>query len=239
MLRRAYRSVRATIYRMLDTYSPSTAPEVHEREVRLKTRIRKHWGEKTLVPESDKIHLGCGNRKVEGWLNVDLRHVADYSLDLSVGYLPWQDNSFNVAVSQHLVEHLDMKSELIPLLGELHRTLKPGGEVWITTPDIEKIVRSYIDHRMEDLLEDKKRRITSFTLGDMPSSHLINFFFHQRGEHVNLFDFPLLKWTLERSGYESVTRVSEEDLLNRFPEFPPRNDEAQTLYVKARAADAA
>lgn len=187
------------------------------------------------MPKSDKIHLGCGDRRLEGWLNVDLRG-SDFSLDLAASYLPWQDDSFSAAVSQQVVEHLKIKSELIPLLRELHRTLKPRGEVWISTPDIEKIVHSYVVHRMEDLIEDRKTRWPAYTLEGMPSSQMMNDFFHQHGEHVNLFDFPLLKWTLEQSGYEGVRRVSEEDLLSRFPEFPPRNDEAHSLYVKAYAA---
>lgn len=227
--------IRRTVYSTLNTLSPDVASDVHHFEVRLKTQIRKRWGDKTLVPNSDKIHLGCGDRKVKGWLNVDLRG-GDFSLDLAAGYLPWQDNSFSVAVSQHLVEHLQIESELIPLLRELHRTLKPGGEVWISTPDVEKIVRSYIDHRMEDLIKERKTRFPDFTLDDMPSSQMINELFHQHGQHVNLFDFPLLKWTLEQCGYENVRQVSEEDLLSRFPAFPPRNDEAQTLYVRANAA---
>lgn len=226
--------IRRALYSTLNALAPSTVPDVHRFEVKLKTQIRKHWGDK-LVPQSDKIHLGCGNRRVKGWLNVDLRGSGDFSLDLAAGYLPWQDNSFNAAVSQHLVEHLKLEDELIPLLKELHRTLKPGGEVWISTPDVEKIVHSYIDHRMEDLVEDRKTRFPDFTLGDMPSSHMINELFHQHGQHVNLFDFPLLKWTLEQCGYRNVCQVSEEDLLERFSEFPSRNDEAQTLYVSAYA----
>lgn len=99
ILRRAYRPVRSTIYKMLNALSPSTASEVHHREVQLKTRLRKRWGAETWMPEADKIHLGCGARKVEGWLNVDIGG-GDVNLDLAAGYLPWQDSSFSAAVSK-------------------------------------------------------------------------------------------------------------------------------------------
>jgi hypothetical protein len=53
--------------------------------------------------------------------------------------------------------------------------------------------------------------------------------------HKNLFDFTLLYWALTESGFVEIQRVEEADLLARFPEFPPRHDELQSLYVRARS----
>ena len=81
---------------------------------------------------------------------------------------------------------------------------------------------------------DRIRRQPEYSLGDVPVSHLINDLFHQGGEHRNLFDFALLTWALEKSGFQQITRTSEPEFLARFPEFPPRRDEQQSLYVFAR-----
>jgi hypothetical protein len=53
---------------------------------------------------------------------------------------------------------------------------------------------------------------------------------------MNLFDFPLLKYVLGRAGFDDCVRVDEKDLLERFPDFPPRRDDYQSLYVRATKA---
>ena len=185
-----------------------------------------------MVPPYPRLHLGAGDRKVPGWLNVDLSG-SDYDVDLGSGQLPWRTDSVECAVSEHTIEHLELRTEVLPLLSELNRVIRPGGEIWLSCPDIEKICRSYIDHRMADLMGDRQTRLPEYHLGDVPSSHLINELFHQSGEHKNLFDFELLEWALHSTGFIAVRRVSEADLLARFPEFPARNDDAQSLYATA------
>jgi predicted SAM-dependent methyltransferase len=194
-------------------------------------RLRR-YPERGRAPQFDKLHIGCGPRRVAGWLNVDVSD-SDYNVDLITGRLPWRDDVFAAVVSQHFVEHVELKEELLPLLRELRRVLKAGGEIWLSCPDIEKACRSYLEHRMVDLIEERRTRWTSYSLGDIPSGHMINDLFHQDGEHKNLFDFDILNWALTTSGFTNVRKVIERDLLARFPEFPPRHDDAQTLYVSA------
>jgi hypothetical protein len=38
---------------------------------------------------------------------------------------------------------------------------------------------------------------------------------------------------LEKTGFSAVKRVDEKTFLDRFPEFPPRNDDYHALYVTA------
>lgn len=211
---------------------------------RRRTRLRMR-GEKGLHPSSKKLHFGCGSRKIEGWLNVDLDN-SDYDVDLACSQFPWRDDSFEIAMSQHVIEHLELKSELFPLLKELKRVLVEGGEIWLSCPDIEKICKSYNEHRMSDLIDDRQRRSRLHWGGEwslvkevgtegVPSSHMINSLFYQDYEHRNLFDFNLLKWVLNICGFTDVERVDEKSLLERFPEIPERNDDKQSLYVRAHA----
>lgn len=198
-----------------------------------RAQIRRH-GEKDLLPPATRLHVGCGSRLISGWLNVDIQG-SDFDIDLAGGYLPWKSGAFDQVVSQHFIEHLELRSQLLPLLEELHRVLKPRGEIWLSCPDIEKACRSYITHGMADLLEDRKTRFPSYSLEDAPTCHMINELFHQRGEHKNLFDFELLAWMLDKADFTDARRVEEADLLSRFPEFPVRKDGAQTIYVTAIA----
>jgi predicted SAM-dependent methyltransferase len=187
-------------------------------------------------PAADKLHVGCGARLVPGWLNVDVAD-ADACIDLGCGKLPWSDGVFAVALSQHVIEHLELKSELLPLLHELCRVLRSGGELWLSCPDLEKACRSYEVSRGRELLDDRERRKAEHVdlgLAGIPSQHFINVLFQQDGEHKNLFDEELLCWALGKSGFVDCRRTIESELLSRFPEFPARGDDIQSLYVVAK-----
>jgi predicted SAM-dependent methyltransferase len=194
------------------------------------TRLRP--GPKPSAEGTRRVHLGCGARRVEGWLNCDISR-SDFNLDLLARRLPLPDNCADVIVSQHVIEHLELHEQLIPLFGEMRRILKPDGKVWLSCPDMEKICAAYVYDKGNALWEDRRKRFPNFTLNGAPVQHLINDFFHQRGQHRNLFDLELLTWALGQAGFQPPRRVCEADLLAAHPEFPERNDDIQSLYVMA------
>jgi len=178
------------------------------------------------------MHLGSGGRKVPDWLNVDLGG-ADEICDVGQGRLPWKNEVFSAIVSQHMIEHLELDAQCIPLFKELHRVLKPQGQLWLSCPDIGKICSAYVDGKLDTILESRLTRWSTYSLEGKPISHLVNDMFHQWGQHKNLFDFPLLQWALKQGGFDDVQHVRETDLLKRFPKFPERNDDDQSIYVLA------
>jgi predicted SAM-dependent methyltransferase len=54
---------------------------------------------------------------------------SDLNLDIANGKLPFKNEQFQSIVSQHVIEHLTIEDELIPLLRECKRSLKVGGEI--------------------------------------------------------------------------------------------------------------
>jgi hypothetical protein len=46
-------------------------------------------------------------------------------------------------------------------------------------------------------------------------------------------DFEMLSWALNYAGFRKVTRVQEADLLTVYPEFPPRYDDQESVFVMA------
>ncbi len=183
---------------------------------------------------SKKLHLGCGLRKMEGWLNVDLTN-SDFDVDIASTPLPFPSSLFDTVVSQQVIEHLRLESELIPLFSELHRIMTPGAWLWLSCPDMEKICRSYAEDRGQALLDDRLLRypdnpwrMTSY------SQDIINFYFHQCGEHKNIFDYEMLAYELDLAGFSSIDRSSEYDLIRDFREIQPRGDEFHSIYIKAQ-----
>ena len=86
-----------------------------------------------------KLHLGCGKRVIKNFLNVDLQN-SDINIHLTNRKPPFQNNSFEVILSQHVIEHLDLHLELEPLFKELNRVLKDEGFLYLSCLCIKKFV---------------------------------------------------------------------------------------------------
>jgi len=195
---------------------------------RAKARLKNRHSR--LQPASSRLHLGCGERKIPGWLNVDVSN-SDYDVDLACGKLPWKDKVFDVVISQHVIEHLEINTELFPLLKEVRRTLKDAGKVYLSCPDMEKVCKAYLEDKGKNFFEDKKKRFGSFDMQDLPVQHVINILFHQNGSHKNLFDFELLRHLLDKAGFKNIQKVEESVLLQAYTDVPKRNDDIHSLYV--------
>ncbi len=213
-----------------EVFSPRTMRAAQFDALRL--RARNAWPRRDVRPEFPRLHLGCGTRLVEGWVNADVVG-SPVIVDLASGWLPWADSSFDAVVSQHVIEHLELHSELLPLLRGLKRVMRPGGEIWLSCPDLEKACRGYTEDRGAALLEDFIRLFPTLEAWRETPQHMINSLFQQDGEHRNLFDAGLLTWALREAGFTECRRVTEPELLGRFPEFPPRGDDYHSLYLSA------
>ncbi len=91
------------------------------------------------------VNLGCGQRFHSDWVNLDL-HPADPSVqkwDLQDD-LPFPDESFDVVYHSHVLEHLS-KADGLQLLRRCRRVLKPNGILRVAVPDLERIVRDYLE----------------------------------------------------------------------------------------------
>lgn len=177
-----------------------------------------------------KLHFGCGGRHVDGWLNADVRG-SDWDVDLC-DRLPWPDQAFDIAIGQQVIEHLEIDEALIQLLSELHRVICPGGELWLSCPDIRKICEAYCSDKGKSILESRVKRYPPAWLERLPSQQIINEFFNQGGEHKNLFDFEFLSMLVRQAGFRECHEESEATFLKRVPDFPPRLDDDVSLYVK-------
>lgn len=221
------------LFRPLARYAFSDRTRVAVKFDLVRLRARLFGPRRILSPSSKRMHLGSGATYLPGWVNVDIAG-ADVNVDLTARPLPFATDFFEAVVSQHLIEHLDFESEVFPVLRELLRVLQPGGELWLSTPDMEKLCRLYLQTGGTGLYEYIRDRDPLSLPAEAPPAFALNTAFFQRGLHKNLFDFTLLTWVLEKAGFAEITRVGEQDLLDRFPGFPPRNDEVEVLAIRCR-----
>jgi predicted SAM-dependent methyltransferase len=84
-----------------------------------------------------KIHLGCGQRLLPDYINVDIAgSSADVECDIHS--LPWGDGVADEILAVHVVEHLPMMNVGL-VLKEWARVLKPGGKMILELPCREKV----------------------------------------------------------------------------------------------------
>lgn len=81
----------------------------------------------------NKLNLGCGTDIRQGWVNLDIAPLpgVDVVHDLRVLPLPFKDETFDYILCSDILEHF---LDYVPLLEELHRVVKTGGDVEVKVP---------------------------------------------------------------------------------------------------------
>lgn len=90
-----------------------------------------------------KLHLGCGDVILPGYLNCDM-YNKNAQLQCDAMHLPFEDNSVDLIYSAHLIEHFNF-FEAYHLLDEWKRVLIPGGKLSVETPNLEALCQALIE----------------------------------------------------------------------------------------------
>ncbi len=180
------------------------------------------------------LHLGCGERILEGWLNVDLlptaREVIGFNLRAGLQFL--DDASVDFIYHEHFFEHLDRRSAR-KLLGECLRVLRPGGRMRISMPDLDRMIRRYLAGWCDDEREfaEYRRMLFGDQLLNTPGE-LLNLSF--RGwEHQFVYGEKDITRLLELNGFRNVRRFSHgESDVNVLRGIETRSGEREPLIVE-------
>lgn len=82
-----------------------------------------------------KLNLGSGANRKEGWVNIDYSVTAKPDLVLNLDdpklKLPYDDSTADEVNAVDFLEHIN---NIIPLMNELWRVLKPTGVLHVETP---------------------------------------------------------------------------------------------------------
>lgn len=152
-----------------------------------------------------KLHLGCGERFIPGFIHIDLAdypHI-DYKSDIS--NLPmFEDNSVDLIYCCHALEYFD-RQEIQKILKEWYRVLKPGGILRIAVPDFEALVKVYAQYNdLNKILGPLYGRMVIKT----PEGKKIIY-------HKTAYDFKSLKDVLESIGFKNVHRYDWRDTIHK------------------------
>lgn len=141
-----------------------------------------------------KLHLGCGSYHFDEYINIDLppsehtiQNEAEFGADVlaDITQLNFPNNSLDEIRLHHLFEHFDRVTSLA-LLCKWHKWLKPGGILFLETPDFKESVRMFVSEKY------KFEEIQS-TIRHVFGSHEAKWAFHLDGWYKEKYEYYLNK----------------------------------------------
>ena len=150
------------------------------------------------------LHIG-GKESHPDWkiLDIEPRPEVDYvgdAKDLS----QFADNSIDQIYGSHVLEHFyyALDNELLEVLKEWHRVLKPDGKLFISVPDLKTLCWLYLHPNLEPL---ERHHLMRIMFGGQTNQYDV----HKVG-----FDFETLGLYLEEAGFQNYQRILEFNLFN-------------------------
>ena len=169
---------------------------------RVDRRIVGRYRAKTREP---KLHIGCGDNELSGWLNADLHPRSAAVLRLDAGRrFPFADGTFAYVYSEHVIGSLSCQ-DVATMLRECFRVLAPGGKVRLVTPDLAFLVGLY--GRDHSALE--RRYVEWFGTTTGSASAEVGFIVNQYMKAWQLevvYDAAMLRDALTAAGFSDVRR---------------------------------
>lgn len=145
-----------------------------------------------------KINLGCGEFKLDGFVNIDCISAGavqpDLVLDFVRSQLPYEDNSVNQVWMIHCLEHIEIY-HWGNLFAEIKRVLKDNGSLTLAYPEFKECAQRFIDDT------NKQRNFWRATLYGRQ--------LYDTDYHVVPMDSREIKETLEVAGFYRVNFRAE------------------------------
>lgn len=142
-----------------------------------------------------KLHLGCGDKHIEGYVNIDCRHLPSVDEIQDVTILrKYSKNSVDVIYASHVLEHFT-RWEYMSVLNRWYDLLKVGGVLRLAVPDFEQIVNHYVENK--DL-----RIISGLLYGGQD---------YDKNFHHWTWDYKTLEKELREVGFKFISKYNWED----------------------------
>lgn len=136
-----------------------------------------------------RLHLGCGEKKIEGFINIDIQDYENVDVVSDISNLPYNNNSVDEIYSCAAIEHFG-RHEWVKVVSHWHHILKEGGVLRISTADFEACCHEYLENK-------EIEKLFGLIVGGQKD---------YTDQHGMIFDFRFLKKELEKIGFTNVRR---------------------------------
>lgn len=136
-----------------------------------------------------KLHLGCGSKILEGFINIDARPADNVIADNVKTLSLFKSGSVDLIYACHVLEHI-CRHERNAVLERWWEVLIPGGTLRVAVPNFEKVVHLYQN--------------------GVPLGGLIGFLYGGQDYSFNFhhycWDFQSLEADLQKAGFSNIVR---------------------------------
>ena len=173
-----------------------------------------------------KLHIGCGEKIIDGFVNVDIRPLPGVQVVTDIHNLSFFENEkVELIYCSHVLEHLS-RNEYMTVLKNWYSVLNDGGVLRLAVPDIEAVIEHYQTYKDLEILR-------GFLWGGQT---------YKENYHYCGWDFQTLKRDLLMAGFSDVNtydwRDTEHSHIDDFsqcylPHMDKNNGKLMRLNVKA------
>lgn len=173
-----------------------------------------------------RLNWGCGQSGEPGWINSDLKEGPgiDISCDILEG-LPLESDSIDYIVSIHALPMIPY-TEVVSVLKELKRVLKPGGVLRMGLPDLDKGIGAY--HRNEKdyfFIPDDETKSISGKL-------IVQLIWY--GYSRTMFTYEFAEELIQKASFREVRHCNYQETYSAFDEITSLdNRERESFFVEA------
>lgn len=150
----------------------------------------------TIGTEKIKINLGCGTNIREDWINIDNYNRDLRTTNMDITNMQFPDNYADEMCARDVLEHITHRKTM-SVLKEWFRVLKPGGKIYIQSPNLYGWANALMNgrHTPEHVMEHL------FAHQDYPT----NF-------HYTAFTIGMLKKMMEEVGFKNIRSLDEDEM---------------------------
>jgi predicted SAM-dependent methyltransferase len=216
---------RIDAYRLVRSKAGAARDRLRRSAYRTRSEVHRYLAREQVA----KLHIGCGDHFLDGWLNTefDARLPSGAIFLDAVRPFPFPSDSFDLIFSEHMIEHVPFAGAR-SMLRECHRVLKRTGRIRISTPRLEFLAElltdptddhdRYLRYHFNELSEPDSVRSRAGVVND----------YHRLWGHQFIYDEPTLRHLLSECAFVGIERVplgqsSIEDLrgLDNEKRMPP------------------
>jgi predicted SAM-dependent methyltransferase len=122
----------------------------------------------------------------------------------------FDDVTFSELYASHVLEHFDYSQELVAVLKEWNRVLKPGGKLYISVPDLDVLAELILKKDKLDL--NQRFHVMRMMFG----GQIDEYDYHKVG-----LNFEFLNNYLIEAGYTNIQKVDEFKIFNDTSSYKP------------------